>query len=156
VTRYTLRDESAADLPLVNAMYRETREAELAATGWPAEQCRAFLDQQAAAQRRHYRTHYPGASFQLIEVQGRVAGRLYLHETDDDLRIMDIIIMPAWRRHGLATEILRSIQARAQERGTGASIHVEKNNSALRLYERLGFRVADDVGVYWLMRWRGD
>jgi ribosomal protein S18 acetylase RimI-like enzyme len=156
VTRYTVREETSADLPVVTAMYRETRQAEMAATGWPESQCRAFLDQQAAAQRRHYRSHYPGASFQVIEADGEVAGRLYLHETADDLRIMDIIVVPRWRGRGLGTRILRDIQARARARGTGASIHVEKNNPALRLYERQGFRVAGDVGVYWLMRWQGD
>jgi len=32
-------------------------------------------------------------------------------------------------------------------------IHVERFNSALRLYERLGFRQIDDRGVYLFMEW---
>jgi hypothetical protein len=30
-------------------------------------------------------------------------------------------------------------------------VHVERFNPALRLYERLGFRVAEDKGVYLLL-----
>jgi ribosomal protein S18 acetylase RimI-like enzyme len=30
-------------------------------------------------------------------------------------------------------------------------IHVEKNNPALSLYQRLGFKQIGDRGVYWLM-----
>ena len=33
-------------------------------------------------------------------------------------------------------------------------IHVEKNNPALRLYDRLGFRAIEDKGVYLFMEWR--
>jgi hypothetical protein len=32
------------------------------------------------------------------------------------------------------------------------SIHVERFNPALRLYERLGFREVEDKGVYLLMQ----
>ena len=32
-------------------------------------------------------------------------------------------------------------------------IHVERNNPALHLYERLGFRQIGDTGVYLLLEW---
>jgi hypothetical protein len=34
-----------------------------------------------------------------------------------------------------------------------ATIHVERFNPALHLYERLGFRLAEDKGVYYFMKW---
>jgi ribosomal protein S18 acetylase RimI-like enzyme len=34
------------------------------------------------------------------------------------------------------------------------SIHVERHNPALNLYQRLGFRLAEDKGVYLLLEWR--
>jgi ribosomal protein S18 acetylase RimI-like enzyme len=37
--------------------------------------------------------------------------------------------------------------------GKAVTIHVEKNNPAMRLYRRLGFRTEEDKGVYDLMRW---
>ena len=36
------------------------------------------------------------------------------------------------------------------------TIHVERFNPALRLYERLGFTLAEDKGVYLFLEWRGD
>ena len=35
--------------------------------------------------------------------------------------------------------------------GKPVRIHVEKNNPAMHLYDRLGFRQVEDQGVYWLM-----
>jgi len=34
------------------------------------------------------------------------------------------------------------------------SIHVERYNPALRLYDRLGFRLVEDKGVYLLLEFR--
>ncbi len=38
--------------------------------------------------------------------------------------------------------------------GTRVSIHVEHDNPARRLYDRLGFQHVDTNGVYHLMEWR--
>jgi hypothetical protein len=53
-------------------------------------------------------------------------------------------------------ELLARLQARATTAGKPLSVHVERFNPALRLYQRLGFRVAEDKGVYLLLEWRAD
>jgi hypothetical protein len=35
-------------------------------------------------------------------------------------------------------------------------IHVERQNPALALYERLGFRLLEDRGVYLFLEWRAE
>jgi ribosomal protein S18 acetylase RimI-like enzyme len=49
----------------------------------------------------------------------------------------------------LLTDLLRQ----AEEEGRQVSLHVEARNPARRLYERLGFRVAADLGVHQRMEW---
>jgi ribosomal protein S18 acetylase RimI-like enzyme len=46
---------------------------------------------------------------------------------------------------------LRSLIAEAHESGRKLSIHVELDNRARGLYERLGFRQAGEHGVHLLM-----
>jgi ribosomal protein S18 acetylase RimI-like enzyme len=46
--------------------------------------------------------------------------------------------------------------AEAAAAGKCVTIHVEKNNPAMRLYRRLGFAAVEDKGVYDLMRWPAD
>ena len=41
----------------------------------------------------------------------------------------------------------------ARAAGKALTIHVEKNNPAMRLYRRLGFVPTGEHGVYDLMRW---
>jgi ribosomal protein S18 acetylase RimI-like enzyme len=148
---YTLRPALAEDRELLFSVYASTRAEELTVVPWTAAGKDTFLRQQFAAQDAHYRQHYPGADFLVIEAAGVPAGRLYVARWPREVRIMDIALLPAHRRRGLGTAILADLLAEATATGKIASIHVERNNPALRLYERLGFHPAADRGVYLLL-----
>ena len=92
-----LRRSTAADRPLLEAIYASTRETELALLPWDDAAKRAFVAQQFAAQDKHYRKNYPRATLDVIEVGGESAGRLYVHWGDSDIRIMDIALLPEFR-----------------------------------------------------------
>ena len=68
---------------------------------------------------------------------------------------MDIALLPKFRGAGIGSQLLGDLQKEARVAGKALSIHVEKFNPALRLYERLDFRVLEDKGIYLLMEWRG-
>jgi ribosomal protein S18 acetylase RimI-like enzyme len=132
-------------------LYGSVREPELAHVPWEEAARRAFVEQQFAAQDAHYRQNYPGATLDVVEVDGRPAGRLYVHRGQSDIRIMDIALAPAFRRRGIGTRLLRDLVAEADASGRKLSIHVEMNNPARTLYERLGFRPVGEHGVYALL-----
>ena len=136
------------DLPFVAALYASTREEEVAQTGWPAEQQRAFLAQQHEAQHRHYRTHYPETDWLIVELGGEAIGRLYLAEWERAFSVIDISLVPAARGRGYGGALLTDILAAADAAGKDVTIYVEKHNPALRLYLRLGFGPVKDEGVY--------
>ena len=50
--------------------------------------------------------------------------------------------------------LLRGLQSEAAAAGKPLRIHVERFNPALRLYERLGFRLVEDHGLYLFLEWR--
>ncbi|RYD61261.1 MAG: N-acetyltransferase [Verrucomicrobiaceae bacterium] len=151
-----LRAIVAGDMDFLAEVYASTRADELAVTGWAEEQKAAFCRMQFDAQHAHYQKHYSGASFQVIERGGTSVGRLYVDRWAQEIRIVDIALMPGSRGQGIGTQLLRELQREAQETGKVLSIHVERMNPALRLYERLGFRVREDKGVYLLMEWSGE
>ena len=140
------------DLPFVAELYASTRREEVAATGWPVEMQEAFLRQQHEAQHSHYSIHYADADRLILERGGEAVGRLYLIDEPGQLHVIDISLVPAARGEGIGGAILRDVTALAAQRGKPVSIHVEKYNPARRLYERLGFEVVEDCGVYDLMR----
>ena len=143
------------DEPFSEKVYASTRVEELALTDWGDARKAAFCRHQFTAQDAHYRAHYPGADFSIIERDGVPAGRLFVARWEREIRIMDIVLLPEHRRAGIGMRLLRGLQEEARAAGRALSIHVEKFNPALRLYERLGFRAKEDRGVYLLMEWQG-
>jgi ribosomal protein S18 acetylase RimI-like enzyme len=147
----TLRPVTGADRDFLRELYGSTREEELAHLPWDAATRAGFIEHQFTAQDRHYREHYPGASLDVIEVDGERAGRLYVHRGRSDIRIMDIALARPFRGRGIGTGLLRTLIAEAEASGRKLSIHVEVTNPARSLYDRLGFRPAGEHGVYVLM-----
>jgi ribosomal protein S18 acetylase RimI-like enzyme len=129
-------------------VYASTRAEELAVAPWDDAQKDAFLRSQFEAQDAWYREHYADASFDVIVVDGEPAGRLYVHRGDREIRIVDIALLPEHRGIGIGTTLLRDLLAEADAAGKRVTIHVERFNPARRLYERLGFSIAEDRGIY--------
>jgi ribosomal protein S18 acetylase RimI-like enzyme len=139
---------AAGDREFLYRVYASTRADELAVVPWDERQKEAFLRAQFDAQDRWYREQYPRASYEVIVVDGEPAGRLYLHRGEAEIRIVDVALLPEHRGNGFGTSLLRELLAEADAAGKRVTIHVERMNPALRLYERLGFSVAEDKGVY--------
>lgn len=146
-----LRPICDADLPFLFRLYASTREEELAGVEWPAEQKEAFVRQQFEAQHAWYQENYAGASFDVIEVDGEPAGRLYVARWENEVRIVDVSLLPEHRGRGLGGALLAELFAEADAAGKPVSVHVERFNPALRLYHRLGFVFREDKGVYLLL-----
>jgi ribosomal protein S18 acetylase RimI-like enzyme len=150
-----LRTEADDDIPFLVGLYGSTREEELDQVPWLPGAKEEFVRSQFDLQRAHYRNHYPGAAFDLILVDGRPGGRLYVHRGDAGIRIMDIALTPEFRGRGIGTHYLRLLQQESTTTGKTLSIHVEIHNPAKRLYERLGFRVSGSHGdIYLRMDYR--
>jgi ribosomal protein S18 acetylase RimI-like enzyme len=147
----TLRPVSSSDRDFLLHVYASTREEELAPVPWTDAEKAAFIEQQFEAQDRHYREHYAGASLDVVEWDGAPAGRLYVARWSEEIRIIDIALLPEFRGRGIGTRLLRGLLDEAARARRRLSIHVEKGNAAFRLYERLGFEVTADRGVYVLM-----
>jgi GNAT superfamily N-acetyltransferase len=136
------------------AVYASTRQEELALTDWDDAQKDAFVRMQFDSQRRYYEEHYRGASFDVIVVDGMPAGRLYVARWPEEIRVVDIALLPEHRGRGVGTGLMGELLAEAAAAAKPVSIHVEKFNPALRIYGRLGFSVVEDRGVYLLLRCR--
>jgi ribosomal protein S18 acetylase RimI-like enzyme len=82
------------------------------------------------------------------------AGRLYLDRGSEVLHILDITIAPAKRNAGIGSYVLEVILREARQSNKRVTIHVESFNPSLRLFERLGFRKAEETGFHFLMEWK--
>jgi ribosomal protein S18 acetylase RimI-like enzyme len=151
--RVALRPVRDADDPFLLRVYAGTRAEELAPVPWSPEEKAAFVAQQFAAQTAHYAQHYTGIRADVILIDDVAAGRLLVARWAEEIRIVDISILPEFRGRGAGSLLLRRLLAEATAAGKRLSIHVERENRALGLYDRLGFRQVGEHGVYLRMEW---
>jgi ribosomal protein S18 acetylase RimI-like enzyme len=152
----TLRAALPADLAFLHEVFASTRREEFTRAGLGAEQVEALLWDQFQLQHRYYHEHYRQAHFEVIECDGAPVGRLYHawrpHQLGDEVRVIDIALLPAWRGRGVGTRLLHALLASAAAEGLPVSLNVEANNPVQRLYQRLGFVKIGSSGIYDTMR----
>ena len=142
------------DFAFTDSLYASTRTEELEPTGWPEEIKQAFLTQQHEAQHRHYQAYYPGAEWLIVEKDGAAIGRIYIHESEQEIRLIDIALLPEHRRAGFGGAMIGDLITWAEELGKPISLHVEPNNPIRPFYLRLGFVSQGLAGAYEAMLWR--
>lgn len=134
-------------------VFADVRREEFAEAGLEPEALEAFLLSQFGAQQAHYRSAFPEAERWVLRYENRDAGIAILNE-GSEVRIVDLALLPEFRGRGIGTALLAELKERAAGLGVPVVLHVEMHNRARRLYERLGFRPAEAVGIYVRMEWR--
>ena len=141
------------DLPFLAKVYASTRIDEMALTGWTEDQVNEFIGMQFDFQHQYYMAHFDTASFDKIMYEDKEAGRIYVDRRENEIRIIDIALLPEFRRKGIGKKLLHCIMEEAAQINQSVTIHVEHFNSAIRFYDKLGFRMIRDDGGYFLMEW---
>src|SRR5688572_11978566 len=109
----TLRPAVAADEPLLLEIYASTRAEEMAMVPWTREQQDEFVKMQFAAQQEHYRKLQPDAHHDIIMLNDRPVGRLYVARTKESIEIMDITLLPQDRNSGIGSSLIKALMAEA-------------------------------------------
>lgn len=141
------------DDPFLFQLYASTRAAEMQAWGWDPLMQQAFLTMQWAAQQRSYAMQFPDADHRIIIFQNVRIGRLFLSRTEQELRLVDLTLLPEYHNQGIGTQLLKELQAEAAESNKWLRLSVIRTNPARRLYERLGFTVTGENDLYDFMEW---
>jgi ribosomal protein S18 acetylase RimI-like enzyme len=149
---YSRRTATAADDAFLRELYASTR-ADLEVVDWPDETRAAFCEMQWRAQRAGYASSYPGALDEVIEVNGRPAGRVLIGEMAGVLVLVDLALLPDVRGLGVGRQVIEDLQREAAVTGRGVRLQVAAGNPARGLYERLGFVASEQHGVHTEMTW---
>lgn len=146
---------STSDDQFLLALYESTRSAEMALVPWSDDQKRVFLKGQFEAQRTDYLARFPAAKHSIIVIDDEPIGRIWIDRRNDEIRILDIAILPRDQNAGVGTVLLEQLQHQAAEAELPLRHSVSvTNQDALRFYRRLGFCVVEDFETHVLMEWR--
>jgi RimJ/RimL family protein N-acetyltransferase len=149
-----LRPEREDDRPFRLQLFRDSR-PELAMLPLPPELCEQIIAHQFQAQTVSYRTHFPRARFDIIELGGVAIGRTVVDRSGSAVHIIDQAITPAYRNLGLGTTIMRWLMQEAADVGLPVRLMVfTGNDPSRRLYDRLGFVPIGETQTHIELEWR--
>lgn len=147
-----LRPASESDIAFLRTVFESIRAQEFAQTGWSRERITALLAEQFSMQYAYYRQHYPHGRFDVVMLGETAIGRLYHYWEGAEARLIDIALLPAYRRAGIGGRLIRAFVSQAAARAMAAVLYVEVDNPVQALYRRLGFETVGENGVYLQMR----
>jgi len=149
-----LRPEREDDQAFRLQLFRDSR-PELSMLPLAPEMREQLIHHQFNAQTVGYRTQFPRARFDIIELDGAPIGRIVVDRPGTAIHIIDQAIVPAWRNLGLGTTIMRALMQEAAGAGLPMRLMVfSGNDPSRRLYERLGFVPVRETGTHVEMEWR--
>lgn len=150
----TLRSAVAEDELFLRQLYRSTREEELAIFGWTTEQENIFVDVQYRAQSYSFSQAHPDGRQQIVLLSGEPIGRLFTSDIESTILLVDISLLTQYRNGGIGSHLMNGLLTRARDENKQVRLQVRKANRACLWYERLGFRVIQDTGMYYEMVWQ--
>lgn len=149
-----LRPVRSQDREFLVELYISARGGGFTGPGWTEPEQVALLHAQYDLRCRHYAQVFPEAESSVVLVGEERVGRLEIHRGDDEVRIVDIAVLPEYRSRGVGTAVLRRVQAKAEAHGLPVRLHVDiANVAAQRLYRRLGFVLHVNTGADLHLEW---
>lgn len=113
----------------------------------------ASLEAQYQERDAHYRRRCPQAEHVILVFRGARAGTALICRRPQEIRLMDLALLPAYRNLGLGTALIRTLQAEASAAHKSLRLQVTRTNRARRLYERLGFVTTGETPTHLSMVW---
>src|SRR5204862_3693187 len=106
----TRRPVTGADMAFVLKVYKSSRGEDLRELGWDEARIDGFLEMQHEAQRTFDNKDYAQATDEVILSRGERAGRLMVDSRENEIRCVDLALLPEFRNRGLGTFLLRRLQ----------------------------------------------
>ena len=148
----TLRPVRETDEGFLIELYKSSRGDDLRGLGWSEDRISEFLEMQYEAQ-GNLQDDNQQASDQVVLMNGNPIGRLSIETRADEIRCIDLALLPAYRNQGIGTLLIQRLQEQARSAGIRLHLQVIRFNRAVNLLERLGFRRTSETGTHFQMEW---
>lgn len=148
-----MRPAKTSDKPFLEKLHESVRQ-DLLNIDADKEEIDTIIEMQFRAQSLSYGNSFPNAMYFIIEKHHERVGKLTLDFGSNEIRILDIALLPQARGLGFGKGILQSVQHCAAQAVTPVTLSVEQMNlGAKQLYLSLGFIIESVDPPYEFLVW---
>jgi GNAT superfamily N-acetyltransferase len=149
----TSRQAAAEDEDFLQVLFASAH-PELSMLPLAPEQLKQLLIMQWAAQQKDYRESFPESEHSIILIDGRPAGRIWVSRNDREIHVLDISVLPEFRRAGVGGFVYRQLieEGEATARSVRCSVF-RYNDVSFQFHQRMGFKVTSETDLFRSMEW---
>jgi ribosomal protein S18 acetylase RimI-like enzyme len=148
-----MRPAEAADQAFLALLYASTRTADQRMGACDARTEAMLMTLQYRARQTQLHALFPYADAAIIVERERPIGALHVNYGSDEIRLLDISLLPECRSRGIGLGLLRSLQAQGVRMRVPVRLDVLPGTRAQRLFQRCGFTLNGANGLYLCMEW---
>lgn len=143
------RPATEGDRELLFELFRSALAPEDTFQALPESKRGPLLRAKFDTREQRYRKNYPLADFDVLTVDGKPAGKLYIDRGDDEFVLIDISLLPEFRNRGIGTAVIGRLVEEAGRLVLPVRTRVRHHSPAWRLWRRLGFERVGDDGTHY-------
>jgi len=148
-----MRPACGSDKGFIETLYKTTRD-DLRMIDAEDDYIEELIDMQHQAQTIGYGDKFPNAMYFIVEKHNESVGRVVVDFGPNEIRVVDIALIPKARGKGFGKGVIQSIQMAATSTRVPLLLAVEHANlSARQLYASLGFQLEERSDLHDLLIW---
>jgi ribosomal protein S18 acetylase RimI-like enzyme len=149
----SLRPARASDREFIESLYRSTRD-DLHLVDASRGFIETLNDQRHLAKTASYSDCFSDAIYFIVEEQGDRIGQVSIDFSHNEIRIIDLSLIPEARGKGYGVKIIKVLKQASNAVCVPIVLNVYKSNSAAKhLYETEGFKVTHSSQMIDSMAW---
>ncbi len=91
--------------------------------------------------------------YQILSINGELCGYASVEETPDVITLHELVLLPNFQGKGIGSSMLAEVLVKAKETHRPARLQVLKENNAVKLYRKMGFREIEETDTHYLMEY---
>ncbi len=143
ISRFDLRQARRSDYRFAESLYIDSMKSLLT-------ELDEWNEREIISKFKHY---YELDEVRIIMVDGADVGWLQISETEHAINLDQVYLLEGFRARGIGSQLIRDLLATAKSEKKPVLLSVVRNNVAVTLYQRLGFRITEEEGYKLHMRW---
>lgn len=145
----------AAEEAFFYLLFASNRAAEMALMPLSANDREFLLQVQFRSMNETYRQSFPGARYEIIELDRWAIGRIVSDVRADCVYFLDFALLPQAQGLGIGTTVLEAALEEPRRLGLPARLRsFPHHKPAQRLYDKLGFRIIAEEPPQIVLEWR--
>lgn len=105
------------------------------------------------AQDRFFDSSWKNSTYEILLFNDQLCGYFSIEESEKCITLQELVILPTFQSQGIGFSILNKVIEMAKRKNIPARLQVLKENTAIKLYHKIGFKKVAETKTHFEMEY---